>query len=278
MNDSEALQGLWRIESSITRGRPVGEAGTHYLITGNSMKQIIPNYVPDGTFRMTFELDEAASPKRLTKRLDYNGPNGPPDPNAIVLRYLYQLDGDTLILCSGLAGICPDRISDDEYSVLTLVRDYGPVPETRSPSGTPPLIDELLGTLEWDDNLNWYHGQVNVAGASFDLSLNPNEGTDVSTALSRAKQIIGDFERYRQVVTDYAVEGLLDLKNEVWLHEDEDEVSADEFKSKMTLEAITVESDGGVTFWHRDGDLFWGHSIQVCIDSNDKCSSTDIPG
>jgi uncharacterized protein (TIGR03067 family) len=277
MNDSEALQGLWRIQSSTSQGRPVYESATHYLITGNSMKEIVPDFVDDGKLRTTFVLDESASPKRLTETLDYNGPVGPPDPNPIVLKYLYRIDGDTLVLCSGTFGLFPDEISD-EYSIKTLVRDHGPVPEPKEPSGTPPLVDDLLGSLEWDDNLNWYRGEVRVANASFDLSLNPGEGTDASGALSRARQIVEDFERYRKMAADYAVDGLLELKNDTWLEEGEEEISADEFKAKMKLEAITVQADGGVTFWHHDGDLFWGHSIQVCIDTNDKCTSTDIPG
>ena len=31
----------------------------------------------------------------------------------------------------------------------------------------------------------------------------------------------------------------------------------------MTLDAITVYPDGAFDFWHHDGDMFWGHSIQV---------------
>jgi uncharacterized protein (TIGR03067 family) len=277
MNDSEALQGLWRIESSTSQGRPVHEAATHYLIVGESMKEIVPDFVDDGKLRTKFVLDESASPKRLTETLDYNGPNGPPDPNPIILRYLYRLDGDTLILCSGAFGTFPDEISD-KYSMKTLVRDHGPIPKSKEPSGTPPLVDDLLGTLEWDDNLNWYHGKVRVAYAWFDLSLNPDEGTDASNALSRAKQIVEDFERYRRMTADYAVDGLLELKNNTWLEEGEEALSANEFRARMKLEAITVEADGAVTFWHHDGDLFWGHSIQVCIDGNDECTSTDIPG
>lgn len=277
MSDFEALQGLWRIESSTAQGNPVLQSATHYLIRGNSMKEIVPNLIDDGTLRPTFVLDESASPGRLTETLDYNGPDGPPDPNPVILHYLYRLDGETLTLCSGAFGAFPDRISDD-YSIIKLIRDHGPVPETKQPSGTPPLVDDLLGTLVWDDNLNWYQGEVSVANVSFELSLNPDEGTDASRALARARQIVEDFERYRQMAADYAVDGLLDLKNDAWLDDGENEVSAEAFQAKMTLNAITVEADGAVTFWHHDGDLFRGHSIQVCIDANDKCTGTDIPG
>lgn len=277
MSDSELLQGLWRIQSSTSRGQPVQESATHCWIQGNSIKEIVPDLVDDGKLRSTFVVEESASPKRLTQTLDYNGPDGPPDPNPIVLRYLYRLEGDALILCSGAFGEFPDEISD-AYSIVRLVRDPGSVPEQRKPSGTPPLIDELLGTLEWDDNLHWYHGTVREEGASIDLNLSPTAGGDLSGALSRARQVVKNVEHYRNMAADFAVAGLLELKNDNWLEDGEAVVSADEFKARLVLEAITVEADGDVTFWHHDGGLFWGHSIQVCVDANDKCTGTDIPG
>lgn len=277
LNDTEKLQGLWKIQSTTSRGQSVQESATHYLITGNSFKEIAPDFVDEGKLRATFTLDESTSPKRLTETLDYNGPDGPPDPNPIIVRYLYRLEGDTLTLCSGASGRFPDNFSDD-YLIKTLVRDLGPVPETMKPSGTPPLIDDTLGKLEWNDNLNWYHGTARVGNTSFDLSLNPDDGTDATRALSRAKQIVKDFDRYRKLAADYAVDGLLELKNDNWLKDGEREVTAEEFKAKIVLTAITVEADGDATFWYRDGGLFWGHSIEVRIDADDKCTSTDIPG
>lgn len=277
MNDFEALQGLWQVHSSTFEGRPVDESATHYVISGKSMQEIVPDLVDDGSLRSTFFLDESTAPKRLTLILDYNGPDGPPDPNPIVLRYLYRLEGDTLTLCSDEFGDFPLSICDD-YSIMTLVRDTGPVPESQRPAGIPTLKDEQLGELEWDNNLRWYRGRLQIADLSFRLSLNPEEGTDVTHALLRAKQVVGDFARYRAMAAEYAVSELLDLKNSTWLDDDERPITAEEFKARMRLESITVESDSSTTFWHDDGDLFYGHSIQVSIDADDHCTGVDIPG
>ena len=71
---------------------------------------------------------------------------------------------------------------------------------------------------------------------------------------------------------------LLPLKNENWLDEDEAELSPDEFKDRMTLESITVYPSGSFDFWHNDGDLFWGHSIQISGNLSDGPKHADIPG
>ena len=277
MSDLEALQGLWRIESSLSNGRSVGESATHYLISGNSIKEIVPDLVDDGTLRVTLELDETSDPKRMVETLDYNGPDGPPDPSPIVLRHIYRIEGDKLTICTGYEDHFPPSFSE-EYSIRTLVRDSGPVPAGKKPSGTPPLVDEVLGTLQWVDNLDWYSGPVAVGDSTIEFSLNPKSGTDASEALARAKEIALALPRYRTLAADFAVNGLLDLKNSNWLDDGEAAVTAEQFKSKMQLTSITVYPDGAVAFWHNDGGLFFGHSIQVCIDSRNKCTSTDIPG
>jgi hypothetical protein len=40
-------------------------------------------------------------------------------------------------------------------------------------------------------------------------------------------------------------------------------LTAGEFKKRMALDSITVVPDGSFEFWHNDGDLFWGHLIQI---------------
>ncbi len=110
-----------------------------------------------------------------------------------------------------------------------------------------------------------------IKGTKLDISLLSDGNLDHSRALERAKQIVADIERYRKLVADYAASWLLHVKNDAWLKKAEKEMSADEFKARLVLEAITVESNGGATFWYRESKLFLGHSVHVEIDTNDEC-------
>jgi hypothetical protein len=56
------------------------------------------------------------------------------------------------------------------------------------------------------------------------------------------------------------------------------QLSAEEFGSRMTLTSITIEETGSFEFWHDDGDLFWGHSIQISADVANGPTDADIPG
>ncbi len=158
MSDQDKIQGLWRFHASKYRGEHLeGASTTHYLAEGNHWKAINPNLVDDGEHRttVTFELDESETPKRFTKTSQHYGPEDRPLPEPFISRSIYRFDGDTLTICSGrVPGEYPKDFSD-ENSLLVLKRDYGPVPESRKPSGTKPIEVEPLGTLDWSDNFNW---------------------------------------------------------------------------------------------------------------------------
>ena len=64
-------------------------------------------------------------------------------------------------------------------------------------------------------------------------------------------------------ITDHATAELLEIKNCSWLDEGESPITPEQFKQRMVLEAVTVEADGSFEFSYDDGDLFWGHAIDV---------------
>src|SRR5262249_25964407 len=104
------------------------------------------------------------------------------------------------------------------------------------------------------------------------------EPTDVPAALQTAHALWQASHRWNARIRDYAAQKLLPLKNDVWLDDEEDELTADQFQEKMTLKGITVYPDGAFEFWHDDGDLFWGHSILVSGNLTEGPTDANIPG
>jgi hypothetical protein len=51
-----------------------------------------------------------------------------------------------------------------------------------------------------------------------------------------------------------------------------------DFQKQMKLQSINVAGDGRFEFWHHDGDLFWGHAIQISGTLKDGLTDADIPG
>lgn len=136
--------------------------------------------------------------------------------------------------------------------------------------------DSIFGTFTLDRQVNWFTCNAFWAGEPIELNL--SEAAQSDAALKNAHALWQNQEVWNQRVRDFAVAELLSLKNENWLNEDEEELTPDEFKARMTLEAIKMNADGSFDFWHNDGDLFWGHVIQISGSLSEGLKYADIPG
>lgn len=136
----------------------------------------------------------------------------------------------------------------------------------------------LFGTFTLDRRLSWYTTGTSWNGEPVDLNLSVESPEELDAALQAAHALWDDEAAWNHRIQGYAVQELLPLKNESWLDEDEVELTAEQFKSRMTLEAVTVYPDGSFEFWHDDGDLFWGHSIQISGSLSEGPTDADIPG
>lgn len=138
--------------------------------------------------------------------------------------------------------------------------------------------DSSFGELTLDRRLEWFTGKAVWNGDEVSLNLSAKGREEVEEALATARSLWSSQELWHRRIGDFAVLELLRLKNDAWLDEDEAELTADQFKSKMKLETISVYPDGSFEFWHDDGDLFWGHSIQIGGNLAEGPNHADIPG
>ena len=143
-------------------------------------------------------------------------------------------------------------------------------------------IFDALNALCYEERLNWYTGQIEIAGVQVALYLSPDADQGLEPALRRAREVLAEFAAYHRRAEEYAVQELQPLKNEYWLedlgNDEEPPLKAEQFTSRMTLEALVFEPDGDVTFYYDDGDLFFGHEIEVGMDATDAFVHADIPG
>lgn len=140
--------------------------------------------------------------------------------------------------------------------------------------------DERLGDFAFDRKYSLYSAEVKWNGESVTLTLNVENHDKIQPALNVAHALWDDESAWQKRIEDFAVKELLPLKNENWLDEEEGEldVTPDEFKAKMTLDSISVYADGEFEFWHNDGDLFFGHTIQISGNLAAGLTRADIPG
>ncbi len=138
--------------------------------------------------------------------------------------------------------------------------------------------DETFGALTLDRTVDWFEGRINWDGTEVNLALTPNEDGALEPTIQVAKVLWDDHSAWAKRIREFATGELLSLKNASWLDEDEAEVSPDDFSSRMVLESVVINADGTFEFTHTDGDLFWGHSIQVSGDIENGPEAADIAG
>jgi hypothetical protein len=138
---------------------------------------------------------------------------------------------------------------------------------------------DALGTLtQTSDTL--IEGTLEVAGAivALRLSFGADAPAERAAAIARARAVADRLESFVVRAKAHAAAQLLTLKNEMWLDEDEEPVTEERFLASMRLDAVAIDQERTVAFWFADGDLFWGHWIEVVMDADDACTSADLHG
>jgi hypothetical protein len=139
------------------------------------------------------------------------------------------------------------------------------------------LEHPYFGKLVYNAEFNRREG-VLPTEASVTVYFSLDGCNDDQALVTMGETVCRDLSGWRQRIEDFAVEKLLPLKNASWLEEDEDEVTAEQFKSRMTLESVSFYPSGELEFMYTDGDLFWGHWIQVTGTLSEGPTHADIPG
>jgi hypothetical protein len=142
----------------------------------------------------------------------------------------------------------------------------------------PDIEHPELGTLRYEEEYDWYKGQIKVRQSDVSIQLSTDEEGEVASSLKRATNFVGELGNHAELAKEYAAQKLLELKNETWIDDDEQPLTTEQFQQRMVLESISIDSEGEISFYHNDGDLFWGHCILVTMDSANNFIDADIPG
>jgi hypothetical protein len=174
-------------------------------------------------------------------------------------------------------------VSDTDEAVLVDVENAADSdPELREAAAQLQVpktqVHPMFGVLTLNRLVDWWEADAVWVDRHVRLHISQDEKGRIGGALRTAASLWSDQRAWSQRITSFAVEKLLPLKNESWLDEHEQEVASDEFSRKMSLQSVTVYDGGAFEFSHDDGDLFWGHCIQVTGDIESGPTDANIAG
>ena len=147
----------------------------------------------------------------------------------------------------------------------------------------PISMENELGSFVLDREFSWFEGIVNWNGTEANVYLETDEedGDTAEQAMKVLKEVVDNIvdndTRYRE----FAAQELTELANE-WMDEsdeiDAEEITKEIFAKRMEISEITVNSDGSLSLFYNDDDMFWGHAIEIEVKPNGEIISADIAG
>ena len=138
--------------------------------------------------------------------------------------------------------------------------------------------DGVLGTFTLDKSINTYDGTVDWLGEEISVSFNLDEEENMRSSISLLRNLTANQKDWDVKARQFAASALTDLANEWLQEEDEEEITEEDFASRITLNEITAETDGEFIFWFDDDDIFLGHSICVTGTIENGFDDAEIAG
>jgi hypothetical protein len=122
------------------------------------------------------------------------------------------------------------------------------------------IVDSTFGQFELNKRFHKFVGIVDFGGENIKLIL---DGRSLDQCFEIARTLWNNADSWKQRAQNFAIQELLPLKNDFWLEEGQEELTADLFANSLQLETIAISSNGSIEFYYNDGDLFFGHTIEL---------------
>jgi len=77
---------------------------------------------------------------------------------------------------------------------------------------------------------------------------------------------------------------MIELKNDLWLGEDEETgedeppITVEDFRKRISVSSIVFYEDCTSSIYCNDGDIFWGHTIDISVDANGEYKDVNLAG
>jgi hypothetical protein len=140
------------------------------------------------------------------------------------------------------------------------------------------LAHPVFGQLTLDRGLDTFQVTLTLAGKPIEVSIDADDEAPDPAFLAIAERFWKDQADWDHRLREIAAAQLIELKNDTWLQEDEKPLTEAEFIEKLTPNSMSFEPPDGFTIYYNDGDIFWGHAIEIRGTLSGGPQSADIAG
>nr|WP_314492599.1 DUF2262 domain-containing protein [uncultured Chryseobacterium sp.] len=139
-----------------------------------------------------------------------------------------------------------------------------------------------LGKLTYNDKLEWYEGTFNTEKQSIEVSVHNSEPDDFEKLFPFVDQQMNS-KFYEEMLLKME-NTMIELKNDLWLGEDEETgedeppITVEDFRKRISVSSIVFYEDCTSSIYCNDGDIFWGHTIDISVDENGEYKNVNLAG
>lgn len=123
--------------------------------------------------------------------------------------------------------------------------------------------DADLGKFTLDRSIGMFEADTKWCGGFVSLRIEGSSVPDAQNALRTARSLWAEQTVWDQRIKTFSTEQMLELKNNNWLEDDEQEITPEEFASRIEVTSIFVNADGSFKISCSDDGMFHDHWITV---------------
>ncbi|MGN0395813.1 MAG: DUF2262 domain-containing protein [Coprococcus sp.] len=148
----------------------------------------------------------------------------------------------------------------------------------------PVTIETEFGNFVLEREYDIFSSVIDWCGNEVNVTLEQDDDREetANSALDSFLAIAKNMREFDKRNREYAADKMLSSAND-WLAEDDspdkpDEITREMFIERMELSEMCVNSDGSITWYYLDGDMFWGHAIVIDMEEDGTYSDAYIAG
>ena len=174
----------------------------------------------------------------------------------------------------------------NEFLIVEVLEEDPPCPaleEVLAEYRRPVMVvDEVLGELTLDKDLDMFEGEVLWCGEQICLSLEVDAADEDTWADARRamKVMLAEQDRWDRDMRASAARELTDLACEWRESADEEvpEITEESFARRIELRSIAMDADGSFSAYFDDDDMFFGHCVTAYGTLADGVASVVMQG
>lgn len=136
------------------------------------------------------------------------------------------------------------------------------------------LQDPVLGALDWDKQLEWWVGTVDVkSDHTVEIFISPNDDPP-EAVLNRVRSAFDHIRSYDREYRHWTAQQVVQGR---W--NSEEVMTVEDITSLLRLASVDFHADGGAgLYWNDEDRLYGGHNLITEIDPGGKCIEVRIEG